>query len=151
MVHPALTLGLYDCCFCRGVIWSGTYAAALTTSRGDKPSLRPSVPRRRRLLVCPPCIRHVMKWASSALWAVVPVRLLHRRPYRRCLRSRNQACRLSRRQWLLSGWWVGNEFLRRPLPTRVRHSSAMSLVTGREISANLVRRPRASAERYPWR
>ena len=57
------------------------YATALTASRGDNPSLRPSVPRHRFLLVCPPYIRYVMKWASSALWAVVPVRLLHRRPY----------------------------------------------------------------------
>ena len=84
MVHPALSLGLYDRCFCRGGIWSGAYAAALTASRGDSPSLRPSVPRCRFLLVCPPCIRHVMKWASGALWAVVPVRLLHRHPYPRC-------------------------------------------------------------------
>src|SRR4051812_33993061 len=53
--------------------------AALTTSRGNDLSLRPSVPRRRFLWVCPPCIHHMMKWASSALWAVAPVRLLHRR------------------------------------------------------------------------
>ena len=80
MVQPDVTLGLYDRCFCQGGIWSGAYATVLTASRGDKPSLRPSVPRRRFLLVCSPCIRHVVKWASSALWAVVPLRFLHRRP-----------------------------------------------------------------------
>mgnify|MGYP005835672249 CR=1 FL=1 len=66
-----------------------------------------------------------------------------------CVQS--QACRLSHRQWLLSGWWVGNEFLRRPLPTRARHSSAKRLLTRREILVNLARRPRVSAERYQWR
>ena len=74
------------------------------------------------------------RWLSSALWAVVPVLLRHRRPYRRCLQSRNQACRLSRRQWILSGWWVGNEFLRRLLPTRAKHSSAKSLLTKRDFN-----------------
>ena len=68
-----------------------------------------------------------MRWPSSALWAVVPARLLHHRPYRRCLWSRNQACRLNRRQWLQSGWWVGVEFLRRPHPNPVGHSPARSL------------------------
>ena len=85
---------------------------------------------------CPPCIYHMMRWLSSALWTVVPVLLMPRRPYRRCLRSRNQACRLSRRQWLLNGWWVGNKF-RRPLPTQAGHSSAKGLLTRRETSMNL--------------
>src|SRR4051812_37467435 len=74
-------------------------------------------------------IYHMMRWQSSALWAVVPVRLLHRRPCRRCLRSQSRACRLSRRQWLLSGWWVGSEFLRRPHPILAGHSSAKVLLT----------------------
>ena len=142
---------LSDRCFCRGRIWSGAYAAALTASRGDNPLLRPSIPRHRFILVCPPCIRHVMKWEPNALWAVVPVRLLHRRPYRQCLQSRSRVCRLGRRQWLPSGWWVGNEFLRRPLPTRAEHSSAKGLLTRRETVMSLARRLVASAKRYPWR
>ena len=151
MVHPALTLGLYDRCFCRDGIWSGAYTAILTASRGNNPSLHPSVPRRRFLWVCPPCIHHMMKWASSALWAVVPVHLLHRRPYRRCLRSRSRACRSNRRQWLLSGWWVGGEFLRHPHPNPAKYSSAWTLLTGRETLMSSVCHRRASAKRYPRR
>ena len=149
LARLALSLGLYDRCFCRGGIWSGAYAAGLTASRGNNPSLRPSVPRRRFPLVCPPCIRHVVKWASSALWAVVPIRLLHRRPYHRCLRSRSRACRSNRRQWLLSGWWVGDEFLRHPHPNPAGHSSVRTLLTRRETLMSSVCRRRASAERYP--
>ena len=38
-------------------------------------------------------IYHMMRWQSSAQWAVVPVLLLRRRKYRRRLWSRNRACR----------------------------------------------------------
>ena len=118
--------------FCNCWTLSGVYAVAFVASRGNYPLLHPSVPRHCFLLVYPPCIYRVINWLSSALWAVVPVRLLHHRPYRRCLRSRKRACRLNRRQWLLSGWWVGSEFLRRLLPTQAGHSSAQSLLTERE-------------------
>ena len=77
-------------------------------------------------------IYHMMRWLSSALWAVVLVRLLHHRPYRQRLRSRSRACRSNCRQWLLSGWWVGIEFLHRPHPSPARHSSARILLTRRE-------------------
>ena len=102
-------------------------------------------------LGCPPCIYHMMRWRSSALWAVVPVRLLHHRPYRRCLRSQSRACRLNRRRWLLSGWWVGSEFLRHPHPSLAGHSSAKVLLTRRETLMNLAHHRKASAERYPRR
>ena len=95
-------------CFCRGGIWSGAYAAALTASRGDNPSMRPSVPRRRFLLVCPPCIRHVMKWASRSLWAVVPVCLLHRRPYRRCLQKSKSSMSV-KSSTVATKWVVGGQ------------------------------------------
>ena len=143
---PAPTLGLFDRYFWRGGTWGGACAAALTASRGNKPSVRPFVPR-RRLLVCPPCIRHMMKWTSSALWAVVHLCLPHRCPYRRCLQSRSRACRLSHRQWLLSGWWVGVEF-RRLHPNPVGYSPARALLTKRETLVNSECRQRASAERY---
>ena len=61
------------------------------------------------------------------------------------------SCQLSQRRWLLSGWWVGNGFPRRLLPTQARHSSAKGLLTRREILMNLARRPRVSAEIYPQR
>ena len=55
------------------------------------------------------------------------------------------------RQWLLSGWWVGGEFLRHPYPNPAEHSSARTLLTGRETLMSSVCHRRASAERYPWR
>ena len=45
--------------------------------------------------------------------------------------------------------WVGSEFLRRPHPILAGHSSAKGLLTRRETSMSLARRPVVSAERYP--
>ena len=45
-VRPALWLGLYGCCLCRGGVWRGASAATLIAFRGNDPSLRPFDPRR---------------------------------------------------------------------------------------------------------
>ena len=113
---------------------------------GNYPSPRPVVPRHHFLLVYPPCIHRELRWLSSALWALVLGRLRHRCPYRRCLRSRSLAYRLSHRQWLRSGWWVGFEFLHCSHPNLPGRSPARSLLIKRETLVNSGCRQRASAE-----
>src|SRR5512146_135630 len=81
LAHPAPSLGPWGRCFlwsrlgyysflrcyprlCCGGSWSGTVVGALVASREDYPLLQPSVPRRCLILVCPPCIYHMMRWVS---------------------------------------------------------------------------------------
>ena len=167
LLHPpALNLAGGDCCclrhypecyyllcryhqFCFGGTKSGAADVGAWVASWR---CHPPLSRRHCLLcVCPQCIYLMMRWLSSALWAVVPLCLLHHRPYRRCLQSRSRACRLSHRQWLLSGWWVGGAFLRHPHPNPVRRSLARILLTRRETLMSSVCRQRASAEKYPRR